>query len=94
MTAGYSSLDSEFPEEYRQNKRLLVLDSDFASALWKRVQPNLGPGEVVHILPMGFGNDGVWLPSRLNECFKFGRYEAEQAFAPHIGMLYISGKSL
>ena len=34
--------------------------------------------------PMGSGGDGLWLPSALNECIKFGRYRPGCHFSPHV----------
>ena len=33
---------------------------------------------------MCFGNEGTWKPTRLNECFKFGKYLPGGHFSPHI----------
>eukprot|EP00730_Choanoeca_flexa_P004328 TRINITY_DN11660_c1_g5_i2.p1 TRINITY_DN11660_c1_g5~~TRINITY_DN11660_c1_g5_i2.p1 ORF type:complete len:751 (+),score=154.65 TRINITY_DN11660_c1_g5_i2:79-2331(+) len=81
---GFESLQHEFPEQYRQNSRLLVLSNEFADAIFARIQPLLTAKEVVQVIPVGFGNYGTWLPLRVNECIKFGRYESKQSFQPHV----------
>eukprot|EP00049_Salpingoeca_infusionum_P005511 m.93018 g.93018 ORF g.93018 m.93018 type:complete len:791 (+) comp12994_c0_seq3:163-2535(+) len=80
---GFHSLASEFPPDYRNNTRLIALNETFAHDLWTRIVPHLET-ECISVRPCGFGNEGVWVPIRLNECIKFGRYLPGEKFAPHV----------
>jgi len=65
-------------------ERLLVLSDDLAENLWRRVSPMMNRDDILRVRPIGFGNGGIWKPVRLNECFKFGRYQEGTFFSPHI----------
>ena len=41
-----------------------------AEELWRRLRPHFQQGDIVGIQPTGFGNEGLWLPTGLNECIK------------------------
>jgi len=40
--------------------------------------------DIMRVRPVCFGNGGTWKPTRLNECFKFGKYVPGGHFNPHI----------
>lgn len=81
---GFSSLEDEYPSNYRSNDRVLVYNKNLAKSLWLRIAPHLQFKDVVRIHPLDFGNEGVWRPVGLNACFKFGRYRKGAFFSPHI----------
>lgn len=61
-TANYdknSDLKNEYPAEYRNNKRLLVISKELANQLWERIQPHLGPEDFLGVTPIGFGTEGM-----------------------------------
>ena len=72
---GYEDLTRLFPVEYRSNDRVLSICKPLVECLWRRIEPHLTRREVICIRPVGFGNEGTWRPSRLNECCKFGKYK-------------------
>ena len=72
---GYEDLAHLFPVEYRSNDRVLSICKPLVECLWRRIEPLLTRKEVICIRPVGFGNEGTWRPSRLNECCKFGKYK-------------------
>ena len=72
---GYEDLTRLFPVEYHSNDRVLSICKPLVECLWRRIQPHLTRREVICIRPVGFGNEGTWRPSRLNECCKFGKYK-------------------
>ena len=74
---GYSSLANLFETEYRSNDRLLSISEELAAGIYRRLEPYLERRDILRIRPVGFGNQGTWKPRRLNECFKFGKYEYE-----------------
>ncbi len=80
---GFRPLDKEFLAHERNNERVMVLDSELGHWLYERLQPCLTDDDVLFIQPTGFGNQGVWRPSGLNACLKFGKYVEGQLFAPH-----------
>lgn len=72
----YKSLNDEYDISQRANNRFLGLSKELAKVLWKRTNeflPKTGK-------PFGFGVDGVWKASFINECFRFSEY-----IAPNIG---------
>lgn len=79
---GYESLKTEFPQQERDNNRVLLNSEELASELWNRIKefiykiPNLK-----QLRPFGFNNQGTWEPCRLNSCFRFCEY-----VAPSIGL--------
>ena len=72
---GYADLASLFPVKYRSNDRVLSICKPLVECLWRRIEPFFTRREVICIRPVGFGNEGTWKPSRLNECCKFGKYK-------------------
>ncbi|KAL5486916.1 hypothetical protein EMCRGX_G019456 [Ephydatia muelleri] len=81
---GYEDLTRLFPVEYRSNDRVLSICKPLVECLWRRIEPHLTRKEVICIRPVGFGNEGTWRPSRLNECCKFGKYKCGAHFSPHL----------
>ncbi|KAL5486910.1 hypothetical protein EMCRGX_G019450 [Ephydatia muelleri] len=81
---GYEDLTRLFPVEYRSNDRVLSICKPLVECLWRRIEPHLTRREVICIRPVGFGNEGTWRPSRLNECCKFGKYKCGAHFSPHL----------
>ena len=65
---------------------------DLAQLLYPRIKAHLARRDVFKVRPVGFGSDwvvilgngGEWHPYRLNECFKFGMYQENGHFAPHV----------
>ena len=82
--AGYENLDSDFDPEYRRGERVTAILPELAASLWARLKICLVRADALRIRPIGFGNEGVWVPIRLNECFKFSRYQKGGHFQPHI----------
>jgi hypothetical protein len=80
----YRDLTNEFEDAYRSNQRILVLSEKLADLLWLRMAPHLERNDTLRVRPMCFGNGGTWKPVRLNECFKFGKYQKKQHFGTHI----------
>jgi hypothetical protein len=80
----YRDLTAEFADDYRSSQRILVLSPQLSDLLWRRMSPQLHRSDVIRVRPMCFGNGGTWKPSRLNECFKFGKYQQKQHFGTHI----------
>lgn len=86
---GFEHLEGEYPSDYRNNDRVLLHDPTLANGLWHRLRPHFRQGDIVGIQPTGFGNDGVWLPTGLNECIKMVRYRAGGKFRPHFDGPYV-----
>lgn len=80
----YRDLAGEFEPDYRSNQRILVLSPKLADSIWARLAPQLQRDDVFRIKPMGHGNMGTWLPYRLNECIKMGKYVTGGHFNSHI----------
>ena len=76
-------IKDEYPPEYRNSQRLIVMSDDLAANLFGRLINHFQEKELLAIKPMGFGADGVWVPVRLNPCFMFSRYGVGQKFSPH-----------
>uniref|UniRef100_A0A6B2L1V9 F-box domain-containing protein n=1 Tax=Arcella intermedia TaxID=1963864 RepID=A0A6B2L1V9_9EUKA len=55
-----------------------------ADDLWKSVAPYFKRKDILRMIPIGFGNEGIWRPKRLNECIKFNKYLSGTYFLPHI----------
>ena len=72
---GCVDLTNYFPVKYRSNDRVLSVCNSLVECLWRRMEPFLTFKEVIYIRPVGFGNEGTWEPSRLNEICKFGKYK-------------------
>eukprot|EP01090_Pellita_catalonica_P015746 TRINITY_DN4325_c0_g1_i1.p1 TRINITY_DN4325_c0_g1~~TRINITY_DN4325_c0_g1_i1.p1 ORF type:complete len:762 (+),score=128.33 TRINITY_DN4325_c0_g1_i1:86-2371(+) len=82
--AGFITLDKEFDRQYRSGARLLASSEDLAHSLWTRLFPYFSAREILHINPVGFGNEGIWKPTRLNECFKITKYNPDDQFVKHM----------
>eukprot|EP01102_Stenamoeba_stenopodia_P003267 TRINITY_DN1320_c0_g1_i12.p2 TRINITY_DN1320_c0_g1~~TRINITY_DN1320_c0_g1_i12.p2 ORF type:complete len:253 (-),score=43.01 TRINITY_DN1320_c0_g1_i12:1594-2352(-) len=44
---------------------------------------------IYFILSKGFGNDGVWIPKGINDCFRFTKYEKDGHFNKHCDGSYV-----
>ncbi|KAL6059672.1 Fe2OG dioxygenase domain-containing protein [Balamuthia mandrillaris] len=60
------------------------MSKPLADLLWDRIEPFFTRRDVLRIRPVGFGNEGTWKPTRLNECFKFSKYSPGGHFSPHL----------
>lgn len=79
---------SEYPPEYRNNQRLIVISKELGESVWTRLQPQLQFKDVHNITPIGYATEGLWLPSSVNPGFLFGRYKPGQYFKPHYDGMY------
>ena len=86
---GFSSLEKEYPEDYRSNKRLVSYANLTSKILWKRLQKMLNGKDFNGISPFGYGYEGIWKPIGLNTCFKFSVYEEGDFFKPHFDGIFI-----
>eukprot|EP01080_Neovahlkampfia_damariscottae_P012844 gene12844-7193_t len=87
---GFKPLDKEYPKIYRNAERACVLSEELSTIIWKRMLKFLKKEDIDGIKPMDFNNDGVWKPVRVNEGFKFTKYEKGQYFKPHIdGLMHL-----
>jgi hypothetical protein len=59
---GYNNSDDvkfEYPETYRNNQRMIVINSHLAKTLWGRLQAHLTTEDVFNVAPVGFLSDGM-----------------------------------
>mmetsp|Transcript_70468 Transcript_70468/g.177675 ORF Transcript_70468/g.177675 Transcript_70468/m.177675 type:complete len:1007 (-) Transcript_70468:99-3119(-) len=91
-TSGFhdSDVGQEFPEHLRNNSRLIHFSSALATALWRRLAPQLAHRDIFLMQPMGFGAEGRWKPVGVNPCFRISRYRAAEQFAPHHDGMYVN----
>lgn len=72
-----ATIDSEFGpikrEDIRNNSRVILDDVDLADRLWSKLRPHI-PNPLL----------GRWEPARLNERFRFYKYQNDQQFDWHI----------
>ena len=67
-------IGNEYPENYRNNQRLITMNEDVAMNLFYRLIFHFEETELMGVKPMGFGAEGIWKPVGLNDCFLFTRY--------------------
>jgi hypothetical protein len=99
----YESISDEFPQTIRDSKRFLTLNHDLAKTLWNKISDHVkkyfddakSPLEQKTNrpnIPFGFGVKGKWKPERINECFRFIKYDSpSKGFDPHKDSLYVEG---
>ncbi|KAG2374621.1 hypothetical protein C9374_010640 [Naegleria lovaniensis] len=80
---GYLPLDQEYPKEYRNSERVLVISKKLADLLWRRIKPHINEDDLKGVRPYGFGNEGHWIPIGIHECLRFNRYAKDAFFKPH-----------
>ncbi len=80
---GFVPIDFEYPEDYRKCHRVICASHELASFLWSAIIPFLRRRDIEDIRPYGFGNDGVWRPTHLNEAIRFTRYGDGHFFKSH-----------
>lgn len=94
----YEKLDNEYVVLERDSFRVLSDDSEFASVLFKRIEPHIIAderyGEHVNKKPCGFGvDDKDWEISKINHCFRFCKYvPASDGFKAHRDATYIENE--
>jgi hypothetical protein len=54
-----------------------------AQQLWERLIPFLEIEDINGVKPYGFGAEGVWVPTSVNPCFRFCKYEKGGHFQKH-----------
>lgn len=65
---GYDTADDikfEYPETYRNNQRMIVINPVLAKSLWSRLQRFLTTDDVFDVAPVGFLADGTLIRIRL-----------------------------
>mmetsp|Transcript_3606 Transcript_3606/g.5312 ORF Transcript_3606/g.5312 Transcript_3606/m.5312 type:complete len:682 (+) Transcript_3606:225-2270(+) len=85
----FYTLEEEYPEDYRSNKRLLIFNETLANVIYERILPHFTSKELAHVRPMGFDNKGVWTPYGCNEALRINKYDEGDEFKEHIDGLYI-----
>lgn len=94
----YEKLDNEYVVLERDSFRVLSDDSEFASVLFKRIEPHILAdkryGEHVNKKPCGFGvDDKDWEISKINHCFRFCKYvPGSDGFKAHRDATYIENE--
>lgn len=81
--AKYKDLSSEFPEKYRKGERVISFSKDLALAVYDRIRLFLAEADIIGVKPIGYGNDGKWIPFGVNECFKFVKNGPGSCFKQH-----------
>eukprot|EP01080_Neovahlkampfia_damariscottae_P007933 gene7933-12402_t len=85
---GFRKIDSEYSVEYRNNERLILFSNELSGKMKEKLFPLLTKKDIDQITPIGFGSNGIWKPHKINECFKFCKYEKNQKFEPHRDGIY------
>ena len=80
---GYVPIDFEYPEDYRKCTRVICHSPELAQFIWNSVIPFIRRNDIEDIRPYGFGNDGIWRPTHLNEAIRFTRYGDGDFFKSH-----------
>jgi predicted 2-oxoglutarate/Fe(II)-dependent dioxygenase YbiX len=85
---GYRTIVKNISSNYAQtlpertNRRCVVHDTELAQRLWQLLAQ--------HVPPIYTDRAGDWVPCRVNECFRFCKYDAGQLFAAHVDDVYRS----
>lgn len=90
---GYDNVDDihlEYPKDYRNNQRMIYINTELANTLWIRLQHHIKPSDITNVTPIGYCSTGCWVPVGLNEGFIFSKYSAGQYFKPHRDGLYVN----
>ena len=84
----FKKVDNEYPNSYRNNERLIIFSNELSQIMTEKLFPFLNQNDIDQITPIGFGSEGIWKPYKINECFKFCKYEKDQKFDAHRGMKF------
>eukprot|EP01080_Neovahlkampfia_damariscottae_P012143 gene12143-5634_t len=85
---GFKKVQNEYPQNYRNNERLILFSNELSGVITEKLFPFLNQKDIDQISPIGFGSEGIWKPYRINECFKFCKYEKGQKFDAHRDGIY------
>ncbi|EFC47938.1 predicted protein, partial [Naegleria gruberi] len=77
----FTPISSEYPEEYRNSKRIVYNDKELSQRLWRRLKKFLV--DCNFMKPYGLDTDGYWIPIGVNECLRLSKYEPGNYFKPH-----------
>eukprot|EP01084_Bolivina_argentea_P017538 32758_1 len=80
---GYVPISFEYPEDYRKCERVIVKSYELSSIIWNKIIPYFTRSDIEDIRPYGFGNDGIWRPTHINEAIRFTRYRNGDFFKSH-----------
>ncbi|KAL0486815.1 hypothetical protein AKO1_001153, partial [Acrasis kona] len=90
---GYESLEKEYPQEYRNNDRVLVRSFALAEELYKKTfqkhLSNTFDFQHSSVKPFGVATEGIWVPTGINEVIKFTRYNPGEKFSPHMDNCFV-----
>ncbi|KAL9652677.1 hypothetical protein ABK040_003979 [Willaertia magna] len=85
----FKSLTDEYPKEYRNSERLLVISKTFSNLIWKRLKGYLKKEDLQNVRPYGFDNNGKWKAIGINECLRFSKYNEKSFFKAHMDGQFI-----
>eukprot|EP01084_Bolivina_argentea_P149794 261645_1 len=80
---GYKSIDFEYDKNYRECERIVCKSEQLSKIIWNRITPLFTRNDIDNILPFGFGQNGIWRPTHINECFRFTKYSNGNQFKSH-----------
>jgi len=73
---------------------VLVKSFELADLLWKRMfSQQQYHTEFENVKPFGFGNEGIWVPTSVNEVVKFAKYKDHAKFLPHMDNLVMKNEN-
>ncbi|KAL9642562.1 hypothetical protein ABK040_011128 [Willaertia magna] len=81
-------IKDEYPKEYRNSERMIILNNELANNLWNRLKYFIKNKDFNNMTPYGFNTQGIWIPVRLNNCFLFTKYKENTYFKTHYDGMY------
>jgi hypothetical protein len=68
----------------RQSQRKCIIDFDLSTVIWNRIQIMHDKGYFMGYKPFGYLTEGIWIPIKINECYRLNIYNAPSiGFSPH-----------
>eukprot|EP01084_Bolivina_argentea_P159147 277208_1 len=90
---GYKSIKSEYPTDYRKCHRVTCKSYELANIIWNKIKLYFDRDDIENIRPFGFGNDGIWRPTHINEVFRFTKYRNNDYFKIHRDGAYVESNT-
>jgi hypothetical protein len=92
----YTNLKMEYLTSDRSAERFLNMNKSMATCIYDRIKHIVEEEhEKKHLKPYGFGTDGKWMPTGINQCFRHSKYESPSiGFTFHRDSCYVENLNL
>ncbi|EFC35281.1 predicted protein, partial [Naegleria gruberi] len=80
----FKEIQDEYPKEYRNSTRELIIDADLASLIFDKLKTRIDLDAISKMVtPFGVDSAGTWKACGVNEMMRFNKYQIGEYFKIH-----------